>query len=150
MKKAAFILTAFVLLTQFFSCRKNPKCWGDDKHKGIIKTSLGGICFPKDNNAETFVILDQDTYQKTFDSTCIAQLPNIDFNTETLLGMYVTGQCNVKFIREVTSISNENKYHYKVTVKQCGLCKSMAFSYNWVTVPKLPNGWTVTFEVKDK
>ena len=47
-------------------------------------------------------------------------------------------------------LDNELKYHYKVTVKSSGLCKVESINYNWVTVPKLPTGWSVTFEVNNK
>jgi ssDNA-binding Zn-finger/Zn-ribbon topoisomerase 1 len=140
----------FILIAgQFLSCSKNPKCWGDDKNKGIIKNSidLDLKCNPKADQSE-YIIIDDSTFIKTFDSSC--SLPNFDFNTESLLGLYADGGCEVKFIREVTRIDSEKKYHYKVTVKDCGNCKKLGYSYNWVAVPKLPSGWTVTFETKEK
>jgi hypothetical protein len=135
-----------ILLTAlFFSCSKNPKCWGNDKNEGIINTSIDIKCAPKADQPE-FVILDNSSFIQSFDSTC--PLPNIDFSTESLLGLYADGECEVKFIREVTRVESEKKYHYKVNVKDCGYCKKLGYSYNWITVPKLPSGWTVTFEKK--
>jgi hypothetical protein len=142
-------LTIILFVGQFLSCSKNPKCWGDDKNEGIINNSFNSDikCSPKADQSE-FTILDNSSFIQTFDSTC--SLPDIDFTTESLLGLYADGGCEVKFIREVTRIDSEKKYHYKVTVKDCGYCKRLGYSYNWVTVPKLPSGWTVTFETKKK
>ena len=142
-------LIIILLVGQFHFCSKNPQCWGEDKNEGIINNSINIdiICSPKADQSE-FIILDHSSFIQTFDSTC--SLPNIDFNTESLLGLYTDGGCEVKFIRKVTRMDNENKYHYKVTVKDCGNCKKLGYSYNWVTVPKLPSAWTVTFETKKK
>ena len=148
--KNSFVGFVFLLVIgQFYSCSKNPKCWGDDKNKGIISKDikLDLVCNPLTNQTE-FIILDDVTFFQTFDSTCT--LPSIDFNKESLLGYYAEGGCEVKYIREVTFVESEKKYHYKVTIKDCGSCKKLQASYNWVTVPKLPNGWTVTFEMKKK
>jgi ssDNA-binding Zn-finger/Zn-ribbon topoisomerase 1 len=140
----------FILIAgQFLSCSKNPRCWGEDKNKGIIKNSINSDikCLPKTKQTE-FIILDDSSFVKTFGSAC--SLPNVDFNSESLLGLYAEGGCKVKFIRKVIRKDSEKKYHYKVTVKDCGYCKSLIYSYNLVTVPKLPSGWTVTFETKTK
>lgn len=139
-------LLALLILTGLFSsCSKSPKCWGDNKNKGIINNAIRIDCAP---SGEQFIISDDTTYINTFSSGC--DLPPIDFNTHSLLGLYTEGDCKLKFIREVSQVDNENKYHYKVTAKSCGSCEKLAFSYNWVTVPKLPNGGTVTFEIVEK
>jgi hypothetical protein len=147
--KVIFRLSLYIILGLSLSCSKSPKCWGEDANKGIINKSFNSDikCLPKTTQSE-FIILDKAAFLQTFDSSC--SLSNIDFNTESLLGLLANGGCKVKFIREVTKIESENKYHYKVTVNDCGTCKTSVFSYNWVTVPKLPNGWTVTFETKNK
>ena len=141
--KILFTIILFAGLVS--SCSKSPKCWGDDKNKGIINGSIRIDCEP---NGEQFIINDDSTYKETFSSSCT--LPTVDFSSYTLLGLYADGGCEVKFIREVTQLDNENKYHYKVTVKSCGACKKLGYSYNWVTVPKLPSGWTVTYEIDEK
>lgn len=140
------ILFTILIFTALFSaCSKSPKCWGDNKNKGIINSSIRIDCAP---DGEQFIISDDSTYVNLFPSSC--NLPTIDFNTNSLLGLYAEGGCELKFIREVSQLDNEKKYHYKVTVKSCGFCKKLAYSYNWVTVPKLPSGWTVTFEINEK
>ncbi len=147
------LITIFIFLGLFISCSKSPECWGDNKNKGIINSSIRIDCSPT-TTQQNYVITSDSVYQQTFSNTITGQancqLPSIDFSKETLLGVSATGQCKIKVIREVESIDKENKYHYKVKVRSCGLCKKMAYIDNWVTVPKLPNGWTVTFEVDDK
>jgi len=141
------ICLAVILLTGIFTaCSRSPECWGADKNKGIIIESVPNLnCFPVTDHSQ-YVITNDSMYRQAFTAGC--NLPAIDFNTVTLLGMYTTGGCEIKFIREVSMHKEESRYHYKVKVKECGLCKKLVFGYNWVTVPKLPDNWTVTFEKK--
>ena len=148
------ILFAILIFAGLFSsCSKSPKCWGNDRNKGIINTSILINCFPT-TYQDNFIITTDSAYQKIFSDTLTGQtvcnLPTIDFSTYSLLGQRASGQCEIKFIREATRIDSEKKYHYKVTAKSCGLCKKEAFGDNWVTVPKVPSGWTVTFEIDEK
>jgi hypothetical protein len=143
----AFVFLAALLIVGLLTtCSKNPKCWGEDKNTGIIKEAIRIDCMPF--TGQQFIITDDSTYQETFATTC--SLPAIDFNAYTLLGLYTEGSCELKFIRNVAQKDSENKYHYKVTVKDCGTCKKQAYSYNWGTVPKLPSGWNVSFEIKQQ
>jgi hypothetical protein len=147
------LFTIFLFTGLFSSCSKSPECWGDNKNKGIINNSIRIDCSPTTKH-ENYVITSDSAYQQTFLNIATGQancqLPPIDFSKETLLGVSATGQCEIKVIRKVASIDKDKKYHYTVKVRSCGLCKKMAYIDNWVTVPKLPNGWTVTFEVDDK
>lgn len=147
-----YLITIFIFLGLLSSCSKSPACWGDDKNKGIINNSIIINCSPTIYK-ENYVITSDSIYQQIFLDTTngqtICQLPNIDFSKETLLGIVATGQCNTKVIREVISLDNEKKYHYKVKIRSCGQCKKEMFTYNWVTVPKLPSDWTVSFEVAE-
>jgi hypothetical protein len=144
------LFLTFIIAELVGSCSKSPEYWGENKNKGIINKSIRFDCSPT-TYQENYIVTSDSVYQQTFSNTTTGQvncqLPFIDFSKETLLGVNATGQCEIKVIREVASIDKENKYHYKVKVRSCGLCKEMAYIDNRVTVPKLPNGWTVTFEV---
>ena len=148
-----FTITIILVAGLCISCSKSPRCWGDDKNKGIIENSIRINCEPTIGQQE-FVITNDSTFEQVFTNSITGQLnctlPPIDFNTSSLLGLYAAGQCEIKFIREVKRHESEKKYHYKVEVISCGTCKSEGYSYNWVTVPKIPEGWMVTFEVKNK
>ncbi len=126
-------------------CSKAPRCAGNDENAGIIFSSIQIGCEPT-TLLENYVIASDSAYQQTF-TDGICNLPTIDFNTYTLLGARASGQCEIKVLREVTSVEARREYAYKITVKSCGLCKKLAYTDNWVLVPKLPNGWAVTFEV---
>ena len=145
--------TILLSTTLFYSCSKSPKCSGYDINKGIINSAILINCIPA-GYQENFVITTDSAYQKTFLNDATGQptcnLPKIDFSTYSLLGQRASGQCDVKFIREVTRVDSERKYHYKVVAKNCGACKKETYSDNWVTVPRVPNGWTVTFEAVQK
>lgn len=146
-------LIILVTILNFIGCSKSPKCWGDGKNKGIIINSVDISCLPS-TEENHILIMDDSTYHSTFQDLLTGELgcelPMIDFSTESLLGFYGSGKCNVKFIRDVTRDQNNIQYNYKLTVIDCGLCLSEGFAYNWVTVPTLPNGWTVTYEIEEK
>ena len=131
------------------SCSNSPKCWGGSINKGIIESSVVIACEPV-SSILTLIIDNDSIYQETFFNLQSGQfnctLPVIDFEEHTLLGQFASGQCETKYIREVSQIDEDKRYHYKVIVRSCGTCKKEGYSYNWVTVPKLPAGWTVTFE----
>lgn len=144
--KALIHFSVFLVLALFIgSCSKSPKCWGKDKNEGDISESIKITCPP--SSGDRWVINNQSAYQQTFDSICV--LPLIDFNNYTLLGLETTGDCETRYIREVIREDN-GETHYKVIVKSCGTCKKIAISYNWVTIPKIPDNATVTFEIVEK
>ena len=103
---------------------------------------------------QEFIIADDSTFEQVFTNSLSGQLnctlPIIDFNNNSLLGLFTTGSCEVKYIREVTRNESEENYHYRVVVKSCGTCKKEGYAYNWVTVPKIPENWNVTFEIENK
>lgn len=144
--KTRILLIAFTMLAiSISSCSKSPKCWGKDKNEGDISELIKITCPPM--NGDRWVINNQSTYQQTFDSACA--LPAIDFNNYTLLGLEATGGCETRYIREVER-EDDGTTHYQVTVKSCGTCKKLSISYNWVTIPKIPDNALVTFEVREK
>jgi hypothetical protein len=144
------ILPALFMMT---GCGKGPKCWGDNKNKGIVVSSVEIPCLP---NAEQkqFVIASDSLYKAIFtdqQSGTMCNLPGIDFNTHSLLGQESRSSgCEAKFIQEVQKEDASKKYVYEVKVKECGICKPLRISYHWVTVPKIPQGWTVDFKVDVK
>lgn len=151
--KQLVIALSVLLLGFYSSCSKSPKCWGGHKNKGIIENSAQIVCEPFSIDLE-FVIRDDSSYAKTFADpgtgllTC--ELPAINFDNSSLLGYFGDGQCEVKFIREVTRDENEKNFHYYLIIKSCGACKKNSYSFNWVVVPRIPEDWTVTFEKENR
>jgi hypothetical protein len=137
------------LLTLISSCSKNPNCWGDDKLKGDIGISieLDEIdCMPAENNidADEFVIRNETELLAVVGPGC--HIPEIDFSERTLVGKYVSGKCNARFIREVEK--SGNGYTYTIKVSECGLCNAAVISYNWVLIPAVDSSKQVVFDVK--
>lgn len=151
--KFKFIILILIVLGVFYSCSKSPKCWGDNKNKGVIVSSVQIACEPL-SELQNFIINDDSTFQEIFTNSLTGELfcslPSIDFNSYSLLGLFASGGCEVKFIREVVKIEEEKEYHYDVIVKSCGGCKKESYSFNWVTVPKVPDGWDVLFQVSQR
>jgi hypothetical protein len=141
--RTIFGLLLFALVV--CGCSKSPRCAGDDENTGIIFSTIQIGCEPT-TLLENYVIASDSAYHQTF-TDVFCTLPPIDFNSYTLLGARASGQCEIKMLREVTRVEAESKYLYKITVKSCGLCKKLAYTDNWVLVPKLPSGWAVAFEV---
>jgi hypothetical protein len=129
LNKCRYIVAIALLSIVINSCSKKNRI------AGIINNTVDITCTA--DGKKEWVITDDSTYKKTF-------LAN------ALLGAYSQGGCKVSYKREVIKFENELRYHYKVTVYSRGFCKSAAISNNWITVPKLPSGWTVSFEVINK
>jgi hypothetical protein len=90
------------------------------------------------------VVINHDsTYKRLFGNDCPS---DIDFTSETLLGIETTGGCETRLVREVLSRPESSSYLYKLIISECGLCKKLSHVQSWVVVPKLPEGWTVQFE----
>ena len=144
MKSTLLIISLCIIGLFTNSCSK------DDVNEGLIISSININSISCSPSGTQFIITNDSLYKNAFGNSTTCSLPAIDFNTYTLLGVYAKGGCNANFTRNVVRLDAEMRYHYKVTVKDHGMCKVLTYNYNWVTVPKLPNGWTVTFEVKNK
>ena len=133
------ILTVFLSLT---SCIKR-KCKDGDSNGGIIVNYFND--YYEKISSDGVAISDSASFKQIFPNR---PLP-IDFNNYSLLCIYTDGGgCHVSVDREVTKLDSEKQYHYTIHIYACGMCKKLWISPNVVSVPKLPTGWTATFEVK--
>ncbi len=155
MMKNIFISGVLMMLVLF-----QMGCKGDcydlvDTSSGVIEQDINfGSCFSDVGALESqYIINDEATYQSLGilpinSPDCEgSSLPEIDFNTYTLLGLYADGACDVSFDRIVEKDEAAMKYIYTISVTSCGNCESLRFGMNWVLVPKLPENYTVDFEV---
>ena len=153
--KVNFIIGITLLtITSLCSCSKSPLCWGDDKNKGLIASTVNINqlnCGSQDQVDEKQYVIDSDEEYYGLISNYIycdsSDLPEVDFVKYTLLGQYATGGCEVKFIREVIDNPDSKEYIYSIKVRDCGSCQSLRFDMNWVLVPKLPEYYNVRFEI---
>ena len=135
-------------------CSKSPLCWGDNKNKGLIVSDViinqPGCCDHDTVTENKHIINSEEEYYNLFDDIMYcdsSDLPQVDFKKYTMLGQYASGGCEVKFIREVTNDEKTHEYLYTITVRDCGACQVHVSSMNWVLVPKLPENYTVRFEL---
>lgn len=162
--KTPLIIVSFAFLYGIFlfinSCSKNPFCNVKSGESGIIISNYSFDCIAFDLGPKgEQVIIDSDSSFKAFidkdleharSYNCdINNFLRIDFTQHTLLGLDASGGgCDIGFERIVNKDDTNKLYKYTVKVTECGGCKQMAKSMNWVLVPKLPQDYKVEFEVK--
>ena len=142
------ILCLVLVSLCFSSCSKSPACWGKDKEEGIIEHSPTIECWPAEPQAASSITT-QARLESVFDienQEPLCELPTIDFETESLLGLFTIGECETKYIRSVEESAPDKSITYKVTIKSCGNCDYLDSTYNWVVIPKIPSDYTVKFE----
>ena len=106
-----------------------------------------------------FVIKTRETFLKAIRNDasreeCLKNLEKIDFDKNTLLGIELnTGYCRTPLGLEVQAVKNETEKQFIVNVSYIepqGLCRALSRYDLWVLVPKLPENYTVKFDVKAK
>ena len=153
----------FVIVLIFFvifSCKKKDTCLDKEVNTGIILSDYDmGRCFYF-LDSSSYVINNTKEYQylvSQIDSTFITnimpdcgnyELYSIDFTNFTLLAQYADGRgCSTAFQRDVQNDVVNEQYVYKITIYECGDCDITEVSMNWVKVPKLPDNYSVKFEI---
>lgn len=141
---------------------KKPICKKSrtDKFSGIIVRDFDfGECYLPNPPLEEYIITDDSTYQSialtlnlsnnfTNRPECKNAVPEaIDFSKHSLLGKYVRGRCAV-FKSEVINDNINKQYLFSIEVIECWPCKKSFEKMIWVLVPKLPQDYTVKFELK--
>jgi len=143
-----------------FSCKTKEICHEKEYNTGIIESNFDmGKCFYF-LDSSSYVINTIKDYQDLVNQTDSAYIANsmsdclgyelysIDFKDFTLLANYADGNgCSVAFQRDVINDSINKKYIFTVHVFECGDCNLTEVSMNWVKVPKLPDGYSVEFNV---
>ena len=141
------MLVILISITLLYSCEKSIFCKPGKKDKGLIKGKLD-YCTWIDTK-DGLVINNQAELDSLHNQFGCDELPTFDFAHGTILAVYSSGGCKMQQRREVIWDGPNAQYIYRIEVSECGLCKAEQFSNNWVHVEKLPDGWTVTFEVVD-
>lgn len=132
----------------FFSCNESDltlSCINRfDTDKGSIIESLDIACAPTGTSQQ--VIKSDSAYQKLL-TTCNESGPDIDFTQFSLL-VYTTAAsgCTRFYEREVSQEEATKRYVFTVRITECGGCEPWVTQTHWVKVPRLPDGYTVSFE----
>lgn len=73
-------------------------------------------------------------------------LPDIDFAERTVLG-YKTEitACTVTYSYEAKAKPSDKKYVFTVKAGKEGACSSLYVNMNWISVPKIPNDFSVEY-----
>jgi hypothetical protein len=117
--------------------------------KGCIQTYL----------QQSFVIKDQATFLKEIRNDmsrdrCLKNLEKIDFDKHTLVGIELnTGYCDVPLLDPILVVKSEAEKQYLVKIsylEPAEPCRALGQYDLWLLVPKLPENYTVKFEVKGK
>lgn len=75
--------------------------------------------------------------------------PEIDFSQKTFLGRSAGGGgCHVDFKKHVFRDDEDKTIQYVVSVIESGGCDKGFGSGNWITIPKIPPEYRVTFDVE--
>ncbi len=146
-KIALFIFTAAL----FTACHKYPRKGESGNHGEIIGNYELPNCYnPKSNDNYEFIIRsfdDLDTSEAYYN--CVKGQSNLDFNTYSVLGKTVRGDCNMKIRRELMINHESKQYIYTISFKDRGICEKLAVNNNLVIVPKIPNDYTIVFKVEE-
>jgi hypothetical protein len=143
----------FVISITLIACNNNDCDLPDDLNSGIIVSSfeVTNECVRLDEYKDTYIIRTLQEYdsikiKESYVDTCtVFKLNSVDFEKHTLLGFQVCGTCQVSYDRKVSEDIKNKKYIYSININECGDCKKLNCSMNWVLVPKLPDDWTVEF-----
>ncbi len=146
------LLFSIVLIMICLGCEKKCK---ESSHSGtgeIIANALIKEPFSEIVRDDNIYVIQADS-QNVFDLEVSfdggSTYDSINFQEYTLLGRYAAGQgCDVYFDRNVTKNEEGKKTYYNIKIYQCGSCKMLAKSMNWVLVPKISETDTVVFIVQ--
>lgn len=106
---------------------------------------------------KSFIIKDRETFLKTIRNDmsrerCLKDLEKIDFEKNSLLGIELnTGYCDAPLGLEAQAFKNEPEKQYLVKISYVeprGSCRALSQYDLWLLVPKLPENYTVKFDVK--
>ena len=150
MKKLLLILLMVIL---YCSCEK----------KDEIVDITNQCIFPEDNykpcysiSADTIIIQDTNTYYNVFNTNNLTNyncdtvsLPDIDFNTYSLLGILTIGSgCSADYKRKIFKDISNKKIIYSISIEYSGLCEMLIYNWNFTLVPKVPDEYTVDFQLE--
>lgn len=102
------------------------------------------------------IIRDQAAFLKAVQNgagreRCLKDIEKIDFEKYTLLGAELnTGYCRTPLGLDAWTLADEEKKRYVLKISYLepeGLCRAMSRYDLWVLVPRLPENYTVEFEI---
>lgn len=143
MKNYYFLL----LLLLFAACEEEPESFKLDLPE-LTFSDISIRCYPTSPSA----IIDSDSAYQAFQdenngNNCAdSSYPQIDFTMNTLLGVSRSAACRIgDRYWNVYIDETANKYVFQAISEGEGNCYMLALDRFWITVPKLPDDYTVEF-----
>lgn len=138
------MISTLVLVS--FSCNKDEEvCEAVIENSGIIVSSIAVNSCDEPFYDKAFHITSNEELDVVLATNNNCLKPEIDFAEYDLLGMYAFTANTGSYYREVVKDTANSQYVYTVTVTNCGNCNCLSQNMNWVTVPKLPEGYDIDF-----
>jgi len=144
------ILTITIIITIIFaSCQKSNLISIEGIETVPLQTCLnaGDGEFIIDDTTAYLLLLDS---LKTDGDCSNFDIPQINFTEKTLIGKYTEVQaCDASYLSDVFADPENKKYIYEIIINADNFfnCDSIISNHHWISVPKLPNSYTVDFRV---
>jgi len=149
-----------ILLVVFVTCCvKNDKDDDSTIQVKYLPNNFFGPCFD-DYFGKTFdeIIITNNVSYKLFGDSIRSKAINlncsntiitpIDFSKYILIGKYtIGGGCSVTYKRQIIDDEENKKITYQITTTYSGTCYKSFFSFNWALIPKIPDEYTLEFQV---
>jgi hypothetical protein len=158
--KISVLLSALLSLLLLSACQMDMiPCGPCEDEPGIILPMAAGPvsdCHDVFFTADQRWIIEDDSYYQALSlhnqfsplACDSVQFEPVDFSQYTILSMAADASgCEQYFCPKVEKLDAEQKYRFTITVQECGGCEPLVIRRFWVVVPKLPDGYTVDFEV---
>ena len=105
--------------------------------------------YKQSNRLGRVVIMDDSTYQDSFEVQEGKELPKIDFETEMVIGCSFFDDCNARQFHGINVNLKDRIFHFFFA--SCyGGCAAMRGGERWYVCRKLPDGFHLDFLPKDK
>ena len=115
--------------------------------KGCLRTAFGADLIIKDR--VTFLKKIGNDASRAF---CLKNLEKIDFDKNTLVGIDLsTGYCGMPLGLTVQAVKDEAEKQFVIKIgyiEPNGTCRALSSYDLWLLVPKLPENYTVKFDVR--
>ena len=107
-----------------------------DQIKGLKNVKEYEFCHDYYGKSKLRIINSEEELRLLIDPKCTDIVPSFNYDKTTLLGYYLEGGgCEVNFKRKV--VKKGNTYTVYIKSEESGSCDMLAYSMNWLALPKL-------------
>jgi hypothetical protein len=149
--KNLFHFSIFLLLVfGFLACDKceipETTQSGNIIHNVVVRENSTAL-----TNFDT-VLVNDDATNIVYDSIDVSfdgglNFVPIDFSSYSLMAMKTRTNCSATFDRTVVIDDDNQTANYSIRINECPTCVNTIVTDNWVLVEKIPDTYTVTFDI---